>query len=175
MERWKTMWQQPRVTTALKSINKESFFSLAIEFKVIMGTDIESSWIDYNNEVSLSYVSNRGAFFKLNTHLYDRPAKFYDDYSQSDINSASVVIHDFILGPKGQGLGTKIINKYIEEISKTKFNIIYLRAQDGRAANFWRKFGFVPIADTSVGMPAMKLKLNPIYTTPAPRVRINGK
>lgn len=174
MERCKTIWQ-PRVTIALKSINKESFINLAFEFQNIMGFEIEPYWNEYNHEVSLSYVCNRRGFFKFNTHLYDKPTEFYDSYSQSDINSAAVVIDDFILGPKGQGFGTKIIKRFIEEISKTNFNMIYLRAQDERAATFWRKFGFASIAYTSAGMPAMKLTLNPNYTTPVPRLRINGK
>jgi len=167
LESWETKCQ-PRVTTALKSINKESFLSLAVEFKDIMGFEIKPIWIDFSHGVSLSYRSKRGGgFFKFNTHLYDKPTNFYDSYSQSDLNSPVVLINDFILEPKGQGFGTKIIKRFIEEISKTNFNMIHLRAQDERAANFWRIFGFIPISESSVGILAMKLDLNPIYTTPS--------
>ena len=161
MERWETLLQ-PGDTTALKSINKESFLSLAVEFKDIMGFEIKPIWIDYNHRmrVSLSYVSNRGGgLFKFITNLYEKPTEFYISYFKSDLNSPAVIIKDFILEPKGQGFGTKIIKRYIEEISKTNFNMIYLRAQDERAANFWRKFGFVTIAESSVGMKVMKLNL----------------
>lgn len=160
---------QARVTTALKSINKESFLSLAVEFKDIMGFEIKPIWIDFSHGVSLSYRSKRGGgFFKFNTHLYDKPNGFYDSYSQSDINSPVIVINDFVLEPKGQGFGTKIIMRFIEEISKTNFNMIYLQALDERAATFWGRFGFafIPVSDSSVTMPAMKLHLNPIITIP---------
>ncbi|HEY8911303.1 MAG TPA: hypothetical protein VIM51_13650 [Desulfosporosinus sp.] len=159
MERWENIGQ-PRVTTALKSISKESFLSLAVEFKDIMGFEIKPIWIDYPHRVSLSYVSHRGkGYFKFNTHLYDKPTEFYDRYSQSQINSPAVVINDFILEPNGQGFGTKIITRFIEEISTTSFPLIYLRAIDERAANFWGKFGFLPIANTSEHMPSMKLQV----------------
>lgn len=158
MERWETLWQ-PRVTEALKSTNKESFLSLAVEFKYIMGFEVKPIWIDYNHRVSLSYVCNRKGFFKFNTNLYQRPTEFYNGYSKSNINSPAVIIKDFTLEPKGQGFGTRIIMRFIEEISKTNFDMIYLRAQDEGAATFWQKFGFMPIAEYSVGMKAMKLNL----------------
>lgn len=60
-----------------------------------------------------------------------------------------VKIDALYITPKNTGLGTKLMNSFLKEISKIeKLDMIYLHPQDENARRFWEKIGFSNIDDT---------------------------
>ncbi|WP_064091547.1 GNAT family N-acetyltransferase [Rossellomorea aquimaris] len=148
------IWQ-PKLTTVLKN-TKESIFE---EFRAAISEEVsqesELNIIKYE-EYWMVYCNFGGSHLWFSLHDHNHNFKY--SASGFDIDCPIVDIHDFLIYPKGEGIGTKIIQLFLETLRKTKFEKIILKAESERAGRFWEKQGFTfKEKPPYSGMPSMFL------------------
>lgn len=156
------IWQQETIT-GFPNIDVQALLDLAKEFSDVFDAKIEVNWAQSEKGmIAINYTGQKLCFlfFKLHVHLYNSD---YNDCNSGTISECPrVEIVDILLSPKGQGIGTRIMTRFIEEISKNPFKLIVLTAQSKEAARFWSKLGFKKVTGTDEWKPEMYLKLNPL-------------
>lgn len=163
---WDISWQ-PKPTIVLRNTNEKILSSMELEFSEIMGFKVKCS-ITKLNEVEHWQVSyngfsteeSRSAKLKFIIDLYDQSINKLDYTTRFNLDKPIIKICDLIISPEGEGLGSQIMNHFLQGVKKTKFEKIILKAQDEYAGKFWGKFGFVYKENTSLTMPSMYLDLN---------------
>lgn len=158
MKYWYT-WP-PKITNVLKTTNDQLFHEIAKNFTLIMGTEVAVSIQKYEDSWRISYQINDGRSLKFNFSLYDPANKVYL-YSGFEIAEPAIDIHELLIQPQGQGLGTRIMFAFLEKIETTPFTRIVLRAGNQDEAKFWERFGFQYKTGTSPYLPGMYMDLSP--------------
>jgi hypothetical protein len=159
--RWSEMYYQPKLTYILKNLDTSSFDELGKIFEEILGYPIEvhvnksekERWtIAFNGHGKRSSIHLRMSLFDPSSEIFE--ANLY-------IKEPTVEILHFIMEPKGQGLGSKVIRKLINfiEASQWGFEMLILMAQDRKAASFWEKVGFKEVEGRLSNMASMTLPL----------------
>lgn len=125
-----------------------------------MGCDVNIHRTEIEKEEITVYINGQGGpgtNFHLAMWLYERKA-----IGTSHVSRPTVEIVQFYVNPKGQGIGSKIIETLINHLEDLEdgFEMMLLTAQDEQAAEFWRKVGFQVIEHTSTNMPSMTRKLS---------------
>lgn len=177
---WDISWQ-PKPISVLKNTNEEILSSMELEFSEIMGFKVNCSIVKLNEiehwQVSyngFSTADSKPARLKLIMDLYDQSINKMDYTTRFNLDKPIIKICDLIISPEGEGLGSQIINHFLQEVKKTKFEKIILKAQDEYAGKFWGKFDFVYKKNTSLTMPSMYLDLNSSHQQEI-KVNINYK
>ncbi|MFB9330928.1 GNAT family N-acetyltransferase [Paenibacillus aurantiacus] len=143
---WSEIRWQSKLTSVLKNINPTTLESFAKRLQYSLGIPVVHSVVSNDSERwTVSYYGGKNnVSVHLILYLHDPKTKTVG-VSWLEIYQPTVEIVDFIVHPKGQGIGTKTMQvffDYIEE-SNLGFEIMMLRAQDKTAARFWRKNGFI--------------------------------
>lgn len=158
---------QPKLTNVLRELDDKIITNMELEFSKIMGFEVKCSIIKFDEEhwqVSYNGFSkekSRKASIKFIMDFFDRCTCTRDYSTRFDLDKPIIKICDIMIHPEGQGLGSEIIEHFLQEINKTQFEQIILKAQDEFAGKFWGKFGFVYKNKTSPTMPSMYLNLYP--------------
>lgn len=144
----------------MKNIPNTFFNSLEEKIGFNLGCDINILRSEIEKEKMTVYINGQGrpgTNFHLAMWLYERKA-----IGASRISRPTVEIVQFYVNPKGQGIGSKVIEALINHLEDLEdgFEMLLLKAQDEQAAKFWRKVGFQVIEHTSSYMPSMTRKLS---------------
>ncbi|MGG0887937.1 GNAT family N-acetyltransferase [Brevibacillus parabrevis] len=153
--RWSEIYYQPKLTYVLKNTNPAYFQQIGKHFESILGYQVQVYCNRSDKErwtVSFNGYGE-GSSLRLILYLHDPSEKTYGA-ADLEIHQPTVEIVDFIMNPKGHGLGSKVIQALINDVEKIEdgFVMMMLWAQGERAANFWRKVGFTEVWDGSVSM-----------------------
>jgi hypothetical protein len=94
-----------------------------------------------------------------------------------DIVDPTVEIVDFVMYPHGKGFGTEVIKSLINFIESNKwgFEIMMLKAQDLRAALFWRKVGVKEVDGYQTYTHSMTRPLNKLIKENKMRIKLSYK
>lgn len=144
----------------MNNIPNTFFISLEEKIGSNLGCDINMRRSEIEKEKITVYINGQGRLgmnFHLAMWLYERKS-----IGASPIFRPTVEIVQFYVNPKGQGIGSKVIETLINHLEDLEdgFEMLLVTAQDEQAAKFWRKVGFQVIEHTSTNMPSMTRKLS---------------
>ncbi|WP_423409014.1 GNAT family N-acetyltransferase [Heyndrickxia sp. MSNUG] len=155
---WSEMFYQPQLTCILPNLNPTFFDFLADRFANILGYPVKTHI--NNSDKERWTVSFHGNGFEssldLILYLFD-PSVVTCGSALIDIEKPTIEIVNFIINPKGKGLGSKVIKELIAFIESKNwgFEILMLKAKDRRAAQFWTKVGFTKVSHSLPHTPSM--------------------
>lgn len=159
---WSEMFYQPKLTYLLRNMDPSSFDVLGKKFEKILSYLIEVYVSDSEKEKWTVYFNGHGngGSIRLILYLHD-PSEETFGAANLDIDKPTVEIVDFVMFPQGRGLGTKIIGALIKYLESHDwgFEMLMLKAQDEKAASFWRKAGFTEVKNSPKYCPSMIMPL----------------
>ncbi|MGE5397029.1 MAG: hypothetical protein ACM3MK_05770 [Chitinophagales bacterium] len=125
-------------TNILTNTDEMIFYDLVRDFSEIMETHIDVAIKKTADEWNIEYFHA----LRFTVSLYDRVFD-YEIIDGFEIDRPMIRISNLSLNPRGRGLGTRIIKRFIERIRETEFGRIILLALDEDAVYFWSQMGFV--------------------------------